>query len=139
MFGTLPMAPRDAALAAAQCLFFDLGHRLAEAARLIGGLSAEAQVVALGVQLAHTPRMTDRIRRDLVALHRLLALDEVPADGLADAILLSGINLASPQVEEICVLTDLLEDLLETIGPRSLRLPPTSPPTPVHLPAQHAA
>jgi hypothetical protein len=139
MFDTLPIVSRDLALAAVQSLFFDLVHRLAEAARLIGGVSAEAQVVALGVQLANTPQMTDRIRRDLVALHRLLALDEVSAGSVAETTLLSGFNLASPQVEEICLLTDLLEDLLETIGPRSLHLPPASLPTPVQLPAQHAA
>ena len=139
MFDTPPSAPRDSALDAALCVFLDHGHRLAEAARLIGGLSAEAQVVALVVRLTHASRMTDRIRRDLVALHGLLALEEVSAGGPAETILFPEINLASPKIEDICRLTDLLEDLLETIAPHPLHLPPASQPAPVHLPAQRAA
>jgi hypothetical protein len=98
MFDTLPSDPRDAALSAAQCVFFDHGHRLAVAARSIGGPSAEAQVIDLGVRLTHASRMTHRLRRDLGALHRLLALDEVPeADG-EHTLVLAGINLASPRI-----------------------------------------
>jgi hypothetical protein len=70
MFDTLPSVPRDTALSAAQCLFFDHGHRLAEAARFVAGTSAEARVIDLGVRLAHATRMTPNIRRDLWTCRR---------------------------------------------------------------------
>ena len=139
MFDTLPSDPGDAALVAAQCVFFDHGHRLANAGRFVGGSPAEARVVDLGVRLTHALRMTDRLRRDLVALHRLLALEEGPEDHDGDALVLAWINLASPKVEEICLLTDMLEDLLETIEPPPLHLPPAFRPTSVHFPSQPAA
>lgn len=138
MFDTLPFVPRDATLAAAQSVFLDHGHRLTAAARFIGGPSAEARVINLGLRLTHASRMTHRLRRDLVALHRLLALEEVPEADEGHTLVLSGINLASPRIEEICLLTDLLEDLLEMIEAPPLHLPPASRPTPLKLPAQVA-
>ena len=139
MFDTLPSDPRDAALVAAQSVFFDHGHRLGAAARFVGGPSAEARVIDLGVRLMRASRMTDRLRRDVVALHRLLALEEVPEGDDQHKLVLAGINLASPRIEEICPLTDLLEDLLETIKPPTFHLPPAFRPSPVKLPAQHTA
>jgi hypothetical protein len=139
MFDTVPSDPRDAALVAAQCVFFDHGHRLANAARFVGGPSAEARVVDLGVRLTHASRMTHRLRRDLVALHRLLALEEVSETDDRETLILAGINLASSRIEEICLLTDLLQDLLETTEPPPLHLPPASRPAPIKLPAQVAA
>jgi len=128
MFDTLPSVPRDTALDAAQCGYFDHGHRLAEAARLIGDPSAEAHVIDLGVRLTHAARMTDHIRRDLVVLHRLLSLDEVPEVDPAEIIFVSRINPASPLLEEICLQTDLLEDLLTTVAHPPILLPLSSPP-----------
>jgi hypothetical protein len=139
MLDTSSILPRDAALDAARCLVFDHGHHLAEAVRLIGGPSAEALVIDLGVRLTHASRMTDRIRRDLVALHRLLALEEGPDFDPAETILLSKINLLSPQVEDICLLTDLLGDLLEAIAPHPLLLPPAPHPSALCFPPRHAA
>ena len=96
MFDTLPSVPLDTALSAAQCLFFDHGHRLAEAARFVGGTSAEARVIDLGVRLAHATRMTPNIRRDLWALYCLLSLEDEPDRGDEETIVLADFNLASP-------------------------------------------
>ncbi len=139
MFDTFPSVPRDAALDAAQCLFFDHGHRLAEAARFVGGASAEARVIDLGVRLAHATRMTTKIRRDLWALYCLLSLEDEPDHGHEETIVLADLNLASPQIVEICLVTDLLGDLLETIAAPPVLLPPASQSTRVHLSAPNAA
>lgn len=74
MFDTLPSAPPDTALEAARGLLREHGHALAEAAHFVGGPSAKARVFNLGGRLTRATRMTDRIRRDLVAMHRLSAL-----------------------------------------------------------------
>lgn len=139
MFDTLPSVPRDAALDAAQCLYIDHGHRLAEAARFVGGSSAEARVIDLGVRLAHATRMTTNIRRVLWALYCLLSLEDEYDCGHGETIVLSDLNLTSPQIADICLVTDLLGDLLETIAAPPVLLPPASQPTPVHLSAPNAA
>jgi hypothetical protein len=138
MFGTLPSVSRDAALAAVQSLFCKHGHRLAEAARLIGGPSAEAQVVALALDLVHASRMTDRMREGLTTLHRLLMLEEVQGAYPAEAVL-SGIDLGSSRIAEICLLTDLLGELLDMIPAPSLHLPPAVRSHPIRFPAACAA
>jgi hypothetical protein len=138
MFDTLTSLPTNTALEAAQGLFLEHGHGLTEAAGFISGPSAEARVVALGRCLAEASRMTDRLRRDLAALHRLLSLEEVP--GHVDEILvLSDADLASPRIADICLLTDRLGDILETIAGPTMLLPPASRPSLIQCPGPRAA
>lgn len=115
MFDYAPTDPRDEPLTLARCLFFDHGHELAEAAAMLGGASAEAKVVSCALQLQDAGRITPRIERDLVLLHRLLSLDRVGDPECLETALFSEIDPASRQVETICVLTDMLADILDAI------------------------
>lgn len=115
MFDSLPTEPRDEILARVRCFFFDHGHELASAAAALGGAAAEARVVSCAIQLETTGRIGSRIHRDLVALHRLLALHEVGDPDTLETALFSTLHPASAEVETICLLTDLLDDLLSHI------------------------
>jgi len=115
MFDYAPTEPRDEPLVLARCLFFDHGHELAEAAAMLGGASAEARVVSCALRLQDAGRITPCIRRDLVSLHRLLSLDRVGDPECLETALFSEIDPASRQVETICLLTDMLADILDAI------------------------
>ena len=119
MFDYLHTEAHDKPLALARCLFLDHGHGLAEAAAKLGGASGEARVVSCALQIEAAPRMTHRIRRELGALHRLLSLADVGDPECLETQLSSTLDPASSEVETICLLTDLLADLLEQIGPAS--------------------
>ena len=62
-----------------------------------------------------------RIRRDLVAFHRLLGLHDVGDPDRLETELFAAINPATAQVETICLLTEMLEDLLTTTPKRGPR------------------
>ncbi|MDD9738057.1 hypothetical protein PVW53_21375 [Seohaeicola sp. SP36] len=115
MFDSLPTEPRDHILDRARCFFFDHGHDLASAAAMLGGAAAEARVVSCAIHLEETGRIDRRTRRDLVALHRLLALHDVGDPDDLETALFSTLHPASAEVETICLLTDMLEDLLRAI------------------------
>ena len=112
MFDTLPATSRDDLLDETRCLFFDHGHDLSDAARLIAGVQGEARVIALALRLERATVLDDDIRRDLALLYDLLALEDVQEGDPIETFLLSAKGPASPEVETICVLTDLLEHLL---------------------------
>jgi hypothetical protein len=112
MFDTLPATSRNDLLDEARCLFFDHGHDLSDAARLIAGVQGEARVIALDLRLERAVVLDDDIRRDLARLYDLLALEDVHEGDPIETFLLSGKGPASREVETICMLTDLLEDLL---------------------------
>jgi hypothetical protein len=115
------MEPRDAVLTRVRCFFFDHGHDLARAAGILGGAAAEARVVSCAIELETTARVGDRIKRELIAFHRLLGLHDVGDPDDLETALFSTLHPASAEVETICLLTDLLEDLLVDIraGERS--------------------
>jgi hypothetical protein len=115
MFDTLPTHSRNALLDEARCLFFDHGHDLSDAARLIAGVSGEVRVIALALRLDRAVTLDGDIRNDLAALHSLLALEHVREGDPIETFLLSGKGPASGEVETICLLTDLLEDLLSRV------------------------
>ncbi|WP_206050379.1 hypothetical protein [Oceaniglobus ichthyenteri] len=61
-------------------------------------------------------RLDRATRRRLVDLHRLLSLDPVAGDLEPDLSSWGLLDPASPEVEELCLLTDRLYDLLVEIG-----------------------
>ena len=115
MFDSLPTEPRDEVLDRVRCFFFDYGHDLARAAARLGGAAAEARVVSSAIDLETTLRIDRRIKRDLVALHRLLGLQDVGDPDDLETALFSTLHPASAEVETICLLTDMLDDLLRAI------------------------
>ena len=125
MFDFVRSKPGSNALDFARSIFVDHGRDLAEAATLLGGAPGEARVASCALQLATAARITPRVRRDLVAVYRLLALGNVgDPDGLESG-LFSLLHPASPEVETICMLTEKLEELLnqvETAGTEPMHL-----------------
>lgn len=112
MFDTFPSTSRNDLLDEARCLIFDHRHEISDAARLIAGVQGEASVIALDLRLERAVVLDDDIRSDLARLYDLLALEDVHAGDPIETFLLSGKGPASREVETICMLTDLLEDLL---------------------------
>lgn len=115
MFDFVPAEIRNEPLVLAIGLFLNHGHELAEAAAMLGGASAEAKVVSCALQLEDAGRITPQIRRDLVSLHRLLSLECVGDPECLETVLFSEIDPASREVETICLLTDMLTDILDAI------------------------
>lgn len=116
MFDSLPNEPRDEILDQVRCFFLDHGHELASAAALLGGTDAEARVVSCAIRLETAGRINRRIKGDLVTLHRLFTLQNVGDPDSLETALFSSLHPASPEVERICLLTDMVADLLCVIG-----------------------
>ena len=112
MFDQLTTEICDETLKSARRLFFDHGHDLAQAAARLGGACGEARVVSCGLQLEAEAQMTHRICKELQAVHRLLSLADVGDPERIETELFAAMDPASPEVEEICLLTDLIHGLL---------------------------
>ncbi|MBM9595934.1 hypothetical protein [Roseitranquillus sediminis] len=83
--------------------------------RIVWRHRLEAHVISCGIYLETASHVGGEIRRDLMAIHRLLRLHDVGDADLLETDLFSQIDPASPEVEEMCLLADLLEDLLQVI------------------------
>ena len=121
MFDSLPVDNHGAVLAAVRLFFANHAHELADAARLLGGAAAEARVVSCGLRLETATRIDAPIRRDLASFHRLLALTDVGDPDRVETELFSTVDPASRQVDTICLLTEMLEDLLGAIDDKASR------------------
>ena len=106
----------DLQLAAVRAHFDTHGTALCNAAGLIDGDAGMACVLRLMSVLREAPRLDRATRRRLVDLHRLLSLDPVVDDLEPDLSSWILLDPASPEVEELCLLTDRLYDLLVVIG-----------------------
>lgn len=115
MFDALPFEPRDEIVDRARYFLLDHGQDLVSAAALLGGASAAARVVSCAMRLEAARRIDRRITQDLLALHRLLTLQDVGDPDHLESALFSMLHPASPEVETICLLTDRLDDLLRAI------------------------
>lgn len=108
----------DETLDAVREHFAEHGAALCNAAGLIDDEAGTARVLRLISGLREASRLDRATRRRLVDLHRLLSL--APVIDAFEPYLSSWILLdpASPEVEELCLLTDRLYDLLVEIGER---------------------
>lgn len=112
---SFPSRP-SAHLGAVRSFFRAYGDDLAEAARILGGTTAEARVVNLAAGLETARRLEPRILRELKNFLTLLSWDE-PGDPDDDTSWVHPcLDPASRTVETICIVTDALEDLLESLG-----------------------
>lgn len=106
----------SAALLQLSVFLADNNEGLEHAAALLGGSVAARRARGLVDALSTPrPRLTRRICRELIALHRLLALEDVGTPGHPTAHYFSTIDPADPVVEEICLLTDGLSDCLRAL------------------------
>lgn len=116
MFDLANFSDGDATVENARSLLFHHGHDIAQAAALLGGAAAEARVISCALRLETATRIDRRILRDLIAIHRLLALQDVGDPDNFETGFFAYLHPASPEVETICVLTDMLDDLLRSMG-----------------------
>lgn len=108
----------DQKLAAARAFFEEHGVALCNAAELVDGESGRARVLRLMSGLREASRLDRATGCKLVDLHRLLSLDPVIEEAEPDLSSWILVDPASPEVEELCLLTDRLYDLLVEIGER---------------------
>ncbi|MDD9708417.1 hypothetical protein PVW53_12925 [Seohaeicola sp. SP36] len=106
----------DPQLAAVRAHFKEHGAALQNAATLVNGDAGAASVLRLMSELRAASHLNRPMRRRLVALHRLLSLDTVVEEFEPDLSSWVLLDPASPEVEQICLLTDGLFDLLTLIN-----------------------
>lgn len=86
----------------------DYSEALQNAALLLGGQWALKRVQFLIDHLGCNRTLTRRAKQDLVALHKLLTLQNVGDPERIETALFSDIDPADPVVEELCLLSDAL-------------------------------
>lgn len=95
--------------------FHDQSEALQNAAVLLGGQPALRCVHALIDDLTTQPSITRRMKSNFVRLQAVLTLEDVHDMERIEAALFAAIDPASPIVEEICLLSDQLGELLRAI------------------------
>ncbi len=93
-------------------LFQEQNDALRNGARLLAGKRGERLVDDIVEALQHTAIPDRRTLRNLIALHRILALDLVDVPSSEEAARFSEIDAASPIVEDLCILKDSFDDAL---------------------------
>lgn len=106
----------DPQLAAVRAHCAAHGDALCNAASLIDGDAGKARVLRLMSELREVSRLERTTRLRLVDLHRLLSLDPIIDAFEPDLSSWALLDPASPEVEELCIVTDRLYDLLVEIG-----------------------
>jgi hypothetical protein len=92
---------------------------LQNAALVLGGGMALRRVQHLLDHLSSTHELTRRARHDLVALHELFTLKYVGFPERIETALFAEIDPADPMVEDICWLTDRLEEHMRAVDDAS--------------------
>ncbi|SHF00950.1 hypothetical protein SAMN05444279_11411 [Ruegeria intermedia] len=93
--------------------FFNLHNEaIQNAALLLGSRPALRRNQALLDDIAAAPRLNNRLRRELAALHALLTLKHAHDPDRIEAACFAEIDPASPIVEDLCLLTEAYQDVL---------------------------
>lgn len=94
----------------------DHGTALALAAHRLGGPTASARLFLLCEAVRHTRHLTRAQSSQLVDFHQLLTLEHVSDPDRIESGLFAQINPASEFVDDCCVLSEKLENLLRQIA-----------------------
>jgi len=108
--------PQDIALETARAFFHRHHDNLVAAARALGGDRGVSQVFALIDDLRDARTLTRGLRNQSVALHRLLRLEYVGAPDAEETAYFMEIDILSPEVDDICRLTDAYHDMLAELA-----------------------
>ncbi|WP_371156453.1 hypothetical protein [Jannaschia sp. 2305UL9-9] len=125
----------DPQLAAVRAFFDEHGAALCNAVGLIDDEAGRTRVLRLMSGLRESSRLDRATRHRLVDLHRLLSLDPVGKSFDPEVSSWPLLDPASPEVEELCLLTDRLYELLVAVG----ELDDEQDAMALALQAQHAA
>ncbi|MFY2826590.1 hypothetical protein [Ruegeria sp. MALMAid1280] len=93
----------------------DYNEALQNASLLLGGQFALRRVQFLIDHLATQRSLTRRAKLDLVAMHKLLTLQNVGDPERIETALFANIDPADPVVEELCLLSDALLDHMRAV------------------------
>jgi hypothetical protein len=85
---------------------------LQNASLLLGGTPALKATSALIDDVCGAPVLTRRLQQGLVRLYELLSLEHVHDFTRPEAAYFSDLDPAAPYVEDICLLSDALQDVL---------------------------
>jgi len=85
---------------------------LQNASLLLGGQPALRSTQALLDDISSSPTLSRRLSRQLVTLHQLLTLHNVHDPERVEAAYFAEIDPASPIVEDICLLSEALTDVI---------------------------
>lgn len=98
-------------------MFFDEhGEAIANATQTLGGPAASARYFVLAQAVRETLRLTRTQRRQLVDIHRLMTLQNVGDPDRIETQLFAKIHPESPIIDDICLLSDRLQELLVQIS-----------------------
>ncbi len=106
----------DADLQKVRGFLADHGTDLARKAHTLGGAAASARVFLLIEAVREARRLTRAQRRQLIALHRLLTLQDVGDPDRIETARFAEIDPDSPFVIACCLLADRLSALLSGIA-----------------------
>lgn len=88
---------------------------LTNAAFLLAGQYGSKRVTSLLHDILRTTSLTRRIQLEIVELHKLLSLHYVDDPKRIEAAHFAEIDISAPFIEEICLMTDGLTDILRRI------------------------
>ncbi len=85
---------------------------LQNASLLLGGKPALKASITLIDEICSAPVLTRRLQQDLVQLHELLSLEHVHDLSRPESAYFADLDPAAPYVEDLCLLTEALQDVL---------------------------
>ena len=91
---------------------------LQNASLLLGGTPALKATLALIDDVCNAPVLTRRQQQGLVRLHELLSLEHVHDPSRPEAAYFADIDPGAPYVEDLCLLTEALQDVLQRLKDR---------------------
>lgn len=106
----------DPALAITSVFFHDHSTAMLNAAAMLGGPRAYRRCLRFLSDLAEAVSLTRRLKHELIWLHRLLSLENVGDPDSEETARFAMLDPLDPRVEEVCLETDGLFDLLVTIA-----------------------
>lgn len=99
-------------------LFVQLhSEALQNAALLLGGKPALKSTFELIEDICSSPSLTQRLMTGLARLHELLSLEHVHNPERPEWAYFADLDPAAPYVEDICLLSEALKDLLIQLNP----------------------
>lgn len=108
-------ADNDEPLAIAREFFGKHREALENAARRLDGQRGVSRVISIADDLKRASDLDRSLRRKLVSLHRLLRREFLNDGDVEETAAFVDLDPASQEVEDICLLTDRLTEMLQDI------------------------
>ena len=106
----------DRALEFTRDFFHEHGSAMLNAAAMLGGPAAHRRCLRLLADIAESASLSRPLRQELVWLHQLISLENVGEPDSEEAARFAMFDLLDPRIEEICLETDRLFELLLAIS-----------------------